>query len=126
MWLNKVGTFGIGTASYWFSRLAAGLGRFSLLVLGNKESWQFIFADDLRWTSRGTSKFTDLLLLLYCWEVAGSPFSWAKRRGGFAQDWVGYWVDYSTFSIGASEARAVWMINWIRDVVSSGHVLVRG
>ena len=125
VWLNKVGTFGMGTASYWFSRLAAGIARFALAMVGNSETWQWVFADDIRWTCHGPSKYLNILLMLLCWEVAGSPFSWAKCRGGLAQDWVGYWVDCSTFQIGASLTRSDWMIKWISETVSAGKVLVR-
>ena len=125
VWLNKVGTFGIGTASYWFSRLAAGVGRFALSLMGSAEVWQWIFADDLRFTCNGASKYENLLLFMLCWEAAGSPFSWSKCRGGLAQDWVGYWVDCSTFQVGASVARTAWMVRWITETVCSGKVLVR-
>ena len=33
IYLNKVGTFGVGTASYWWHRLFGGLGRLTLYVM---------------------------------------------------------------------------------------------
>ena len=126
MWLNKVGTFGIGTASVWFGRLAAGVGRMVLSIMQGHHCWQFIYADDLRFTTHGSFLYLNLLLFLLCWEVAGAPFSWKKTRGGLEQEWIGFWVSCSTFQIGASEARTQWVIKWLDEVIAAPGILIRG
>ena len=126
VWLNRVGTFGVGSASYWWGRLAAGLARLTLSLVGQDFVWQHIYADDLKWSAHGANKFENLALTIFSWAVCGTPFSWKKTRGGFQLDWIGYWSDYSTFSLGISEGRAKWLIGWITDLLCEGHVLIRG
>ena len=60
------------------------------------------------------------------WVLCGSPFSWGKCRGGLQVDWIGYWLDYATFSIGISEARCHWLIRWAESILQCGTLLVRG
>ena len=38
IWINTVGTFGIGSAAYYWSRLMAGIGRAAFYMLGQSES----------------------------------------------------------------------------------------
>ena len=109
VWLNRVGTFGVGSASYWWGRLSASLGRLALLL--SPDSWllQLLFADDLRWSAWGADKFQCLAKSLFTWVLLGAPFSWGKCRGGVQVDWVGYWLDYARFELGISESRTKWL-----------------
>jgi hypothetical protein len=52
------------------------------------------------------------------------PFKWAKFRGGFSIDWLGYHVSYQTFSMGLSVARAQWVSDWTSRLVREGQVMV--
>ena len=110
MWINRVGTFGIESAAYWWCRLSSGIARAALSLLGRAYTWQLIFADDLLWTSHGPDKYLDILKVLLFWVMVGTPFSWKKVRGGLSLDWIGYWLDYSRFELGISESRAGWLI----------------
>ena len=115
VWLNRVGTFGVGTACYWWARLAACLARAGLTVTDLEELWQLLFADDVLWIAAGPN-FVDLILsCLFTWTLFGTPFKWVKCRGGLQQDWLGYWLDLETFSL----------IKWINEVLTAGSVLVR-
>ena len=38
---------------------------------------------------------------------------WSKVRGGLELEWVGYWLDYARFKMGISEARAIWVREWL-------------
>ena len=42
VWLNKVGTFGIGTAGYWWSRLAAAIARLAWAGAEEPNLWQLL------------------------------------------------------------------------------------
>jgi hypothetical protein len=55
----------------------------------------------------------------------GAPFSWKKLRGGLQQDWIGFWIDYGSFSLGISESRCNWLIVNIGEILDSGMALVR-
>ena len=125
VWCNRVGTFGVGCAAYFWGRLAAGLSRLCIRVCKNDYAWQLIFADDLHWVAHGPRKYQIILRCLLLWVVAGTPFSWAKLRGGLQQDWIGFWLDYQKFELGISESRCRWLIVNIQEIQGSGMVLVR-
>ena len=117
VWLNRVGTFGVGTACYWWARLAACLARARLTVTDFEELWQLLFADDVLWIAAGPN-FVDLILsCLFTWTLFGTPFKWVKCRGDLQQDWLGYWLDLETFSLGISAKCADWLIKWINEVL---------
>jgi hypothetical protein len=126
VWINRVGTFGVGSAGYWWGRLAGGIARIAVAFCENEWAFQFIYADDLRWTCHGPAKYDLLLLLTFVWTLAGTPISWKKGRGGLALDWVGYWLDYGKFQVGISESRCRWLVAWAERILSNGVVLVRG
>ena len=50
-----------------------------------------------------------------CLIMAGVPFAYHKFRGGLQLDFVGYWLDYTRFSLGIAERR----VRWILDFVAS-------
>ena len=85
----------------------------NLALWGREPLWQLIYVDDIHWAVSGRHRFVILIGSLVLWTAAGTPWSWKKTRGGVEVEWVGYWVDYSRFVAGISEARSVWLINWI-------------
>ena len=52
IWINTVGTFGIGSAAYYWSRLMAGIGRAAFYMLGQSELFMLVYVDDLLWITR--------------------------------------------------------------------------
>ena len=102
VWINRCGCFGIGSAAYWWSRLAAGIARIIMAVYGRDFAWQLVYVDDLLWMAWGPLKYWLLLTALLLWEACGAPFSWHKTRGGLQQDWVCYWYDAGRCQVGIS------------------------
>ena len=47
VWINCVGTFGISSASYWWTRLFAGIGRLVSYVMQQLRWFQLVYVDDL-------------------------------------------------------------------------------
>ena len=88
IWLNTVGTFGVTSASYHFTRLFAAVSRCAQSLLGRRDVCQLIYVDDLLFIAHGlgglAAVWTTLLFLL----VAGTPFSWGKCKGGTHSEWV--------------------------------------
>jgi hypothetical protein len=130
LWINRVGTFGVGSAGYWWGRLAAMISRLCWTLLPNARHgvlhmWMLIYADDLKLTAHGAEKYEALVTAILIWEMIGTPFSWKKLRGGLSQEWLGYWVDYVRFEVGLSEKRAMWLKTWLDGVVSGSPILVR-
>ena len=119
VWANEVGTFGMGSASYWWARLFGGAGRLVLYTLMHHPFWQLIYADDTMWTASGPKAITHLVLALFIYTLMGFPWSWGKCRGGPTLEWVGYWMDYSKFAVGISESRARWLVDWADRVLAA-------
>ena len=109
LWLNKVGTFGHSSASYWFGRLQGAVCRISVSLMATRPFFQLLYADDMKWSAAGEYAIDDLLLVLFMTELVGTPISWEKVRGGFEVEWVGLWLDYGRFSVGISEKRGLWL-----------------
>ena len=124
VWLNLVGTFGIGSAGYWWSRLAGCAGRISLYLARQDPFWQLVFADDFAWVVSGPHAFPNLVMTILVLKVLGMPFSWKKFAGGLTMDWIGYWVDVGLLRVGISQGRTAWLINNAKEMLEAGSTLV--
>ena len=123
LWLNKVGTYGIASAAYFWSRFAAGamvrlvhylIGRWMLEIL--------LCSDDFLWVAL-TKQGVELLGFIVAFFAAlGVEFKWAKFRGGTEGPWIGYWVDIRGFQLGLSEKRASWLTGWLRQRINEAVV----
>ena len=115
VWLNTVGTFGVGSAGYWWGRAGALLVRLSHYLPPTflRQFWLLLYADDGKGTAGGDRLEHPLLFHLFLLEVLGTPIKWRKVHGGIEVEWVGYWLDYRRFEMGISESRAVWVCTWL-------------
>ena len=123
IWLNRVGTFGMACAAYHFARLAGLVGRCALTILQTCPLFQFLFADDLKFFSGGARKYLDIWTILVFWLMVGTPFKWSKFRGGVQLEYVGFAFDYYRFTLGLSERRAAWIIEYV-DSAENGRGLL--
>ena len=110
LWVNCVGTFGIGSAGYWWGRVGALLVRLSHYLPPRHLAplWLLLYADDGDGVAGGPRFEASLLFHLFLLQVLGTPLKWAKVRGGVRYEWIGYAKDYARFELGVSEARATW------------------
>ena len=120
VWINCVGTFGISSASYWWTRLFAGIGRLVSYVMQQLRWYQLVYVDDLHITCLGRRKFENLWTVLLLYELLGTPFSYAKFSGGLAVQFVGYLLDYRLCLIGITKRRGEWLVGFIQDLQRSG------
>jgi hypothetical protein len=119
VFVNRVGTFGVSSAAYWWTRLFATVLRVSHYLLSYEESLEVLtYADDVELIAaspaerQGATKFLSFLTAL------GTPFKWEKLRGGMATDWIGFHTDYMTKELGLSTKRAEWISSWCEKLVS--------
>ena len=124
IWLNKVGTFGICSAAYHWSRLMGGLGRLIYYMWGKAALWQLIFVDDLLWLARQKDGLAKIILAIFMYVLLGVPFAWKKFVGGPEFTWVGFAMNIRVGALGLSESRAVWAINWLESTAVQGLVRV--
>jgi hypothetical protein len=120
-----VGTFGIGSAAYWWARLAAIGARTVLYIQGRSWLWQLLYADDFLWYASGDHPFDSLVLSILLLRCLGFPFAWRKFRGGFQLSWIGFWADLTTWQVGLSDQRARWVTDWLEEFMGAEQVCCR-
>ena len=115
VWLNKVGTFGISSSAFLWSRLFSIIGRCVARFLLNIWFYHLVFVDDVHSNFSGRDKFLHLLMWLVSFEMIGTPFAYKKFRGGLSSAFVGYELSYTDQRVGISESRGQWLLKWIRE-----------
>ena len=120
VFVNTVGTFGIASASYYWSRVAAAVGRLvQYLSAYTSTSWHMLVADDYLLESGGPEYRIGLLLFFVLCAVVGVPLSWHKTCGGDTLVWVGFELQLRSRCVGISARRAEWFVRWAESVASS-------
>ena len=115
-WVNCVGTFGISSAAYWWSRLSGALIRMVFGILA--DDWPMevlLFADDVDFEAVNERERVAVVLAIFLMLVFGSPMKNAKFRGGFRVQWIGLYFDNKLYSLGLSPSRAQWLVTWIKE-----------
>ncbi|OLP75357.1 hypothetical protein AK812_SmicGene44859 [Symbiodinium microadriaticum] len=123
LWLNRVGTFGVSSAAYYWTRLFAAVGRWAFRVLHLDKFYMLIYVDDLHVVVVGSEKFYTLWALFLALEMMGTPFAYHKFKGGLEVDYIGYHLDYFSWAAGISEKRAGWIVDWIDRAESMSWVV---
>eukprot|EP00435_Cladocopium_sp_Y103_P027253 s3393_g6.t1 len=124
VWVNCVGTFGISSAPYWWSKLFSLVGRFVGHVMGALWFLHLVYVDDLHGVFTGDAKFLNLWAWILAFELVGTPFAYHKFRGGFASEFVGYQMRYDLNEVGISLRRGEWLVNWMRAAEEKKFVVV--
>ena len=120
VFVNTVGTFGIASASYYWSRVAAAVGRILQYLSGHTStSWHMLVADDYLLESGGREYRTGLLLFFVLCAAVGVPLSWHKTCGGDTLVWVGFELLLRSRCVGISSRRAEWFVRWAGSVTES-------
>ena len=85
VWVNCVGTYGIGSAGYWWGRLASGMlvRLFHYLTSASGNQDMLLYSDDFLMTAGTKSEMKDLVAVLFLRVALGIPWKWKKFRGGF-------------------------------------------
>ena len=121
IYVNKVGTFGVACASYWWSRISGAGVRLIHELLGRDMAIEIlIFADDIEAIAADAGGRRGITLCFLYMSILGFPFKWAKQRGGLRVEWIGLFTAYPTYRIGPAPSRAEWMRNWVLEMASSG------
>ena len=123
IFVNKVGTFGISSAAYWWGRVFGATGRATHYLLGPLWTLELLaYADDLEAIGVGGNGREAVVMayLIFC--ALGVPFKWPKLRGGIQVDWIGLHTDYGLYQLGLSLARASWLAEWCNHIASTGSI----
>ena len=112
VYINTVGTFGVASASYYWSRVSSALGRLSQYLAGDGAyTWRVVVADDYHLEAGGEHCRSALFaFFLFCC-TCGVPLSWNKTASGETVVWIGI-----------SQRQAQWFTKWTREVADSDQV----
>ena len=120
VFINKVGTFGVASASYYWSRAASALGRLTQYITGRTaNTWHQLVADDFHLEASGPEYRAALISFFVLCATAGVPLSWEKTAGGDKVTWVGFELLHISYHLAISEQRAAWFTKWAEEVASS-------
>ena len=120
---TPLGTFGVASASYYWSRVAAAVGRLAQYLTGYScTTWHMLVADDYLLECGGPYYRRGLVLFFVLCASLGVPLAWHKTAGGNTLIWVGFELLLRSRSIGISERRAEWFARWTDKIASSATV----
>ena len=104
VYVNTVDTFGITSASYYWNRVGAAVGRISQYVGGKSAAtWHTLAADDYHLEAGGEQyRFALISFVIVC-ALTGVPLSWNKTSGGETVTWVGFELPHKTRHLGISQ-----------------------
>ena len=123
VFVNTVGTFGVASASYYWSRVASAIGRLCQYIAGAEaRTWHLLVADDYHLEAGGPAYREAIMVFFILCSVAGVPLSWSKTAGGDTVSWVGFELLHRTYQLGLTERRAQWFQRWTKEVADAGHV----
>ena len=101
LYVNNVGTFGVASASYWWTRISGAGLRLVHELLGRKHAGELLlYADDLEALGAGIHGRRGLVLVYLFLATLGFPFKRSKQRGGIRVEWIGLCTDYSNNDAG--------------------------
>ena len=85
----SVGTFGLSSASCYWSRVSGAIGRLAQYLSGHTSAtWHMLVADDFHLEAGGQDYRFALISFFVLLAVAGVPLSWPKTAGGDTVIWV--------------------------------------
>ena len=126
IYVNTVDTFGVASASYYWSRVASAIGRLTQYLAGARaETWLMLVTDDFHLETAGEAYRPAPMVFFVLCAVSGVPLSWGKTAGGDIVTWVGLELLHRSYQIGISARRAEWFTRWTRDVAASHYTHMR-
>eukprot|EP00438_Fugacium_kawagutii_P006907 Skav221031 [mRNA] locus=scaffold576:209066:211813:- [translate_table: standard] len=117
VYVNRVGTFGVTSTPYWWGRISAALVRLMHYVVGPMFIEALLYADDLEVMAMKREGRIGAVLGYVALAVVGAPMKWKKQRGGMVVEWVGINTDYREYSLGLTQRRMEWVVQWIDSLV---------
>ena len=123
VFINTVGTFGIASASYYWSRVAGAVGRLAQYLIGSAATtWHMSVADDYLLECGGAAYRRGLLTFFVLCAVLGVPLSWHKTSCGDVLVWVGFELLLRSRCVGILARRPEWFVRWTQKIADSDTV----
>eukprot|EP00438_Fugacium_kawagutii_P031077 Skav204619 [mRNA] locus=scaffold1712:188018:190024:- [translate_table: standard] len=117
VFVNRVGTFGVTSTPYWWGRISASLVRLMHYFVGPYFIEALLYADDLEIMAAKREGRIGAVLAYVALAMVGAPMKWKKQRGGMVVEWVGINTDYKEYSLGLTERRMEWVVQWVDSLL---------
>lgn len=72
-----------------------------------------LYADDLEVMAVKREGRVGAVMAYVALAMVGAPMKWKKQRGGMVVEWVGINTDYREYSLGLTQRRRDWVVQWI-------------
>ena len=116
-----MGTCGISSASYNWSRVASALGSLSQYLVGSSaNTWHLLVGDDFHLDASGREYRTALLCFFVLCDICRIPLTWNKTAGGDTVAWVE--LLHASSELGISQRRAEGFIKWTTEIANSTYM----
>ena len=114
VFIDTVGTFGVASASYFWSLVASVVGRLAQYLAGSSAyTWHMLVADDYHIDAGGANYRTALFHFFTFCATANVPLSWN------VVSWVVFELLHRTRMLGITQRRADRLTKWSREVAAA-------
>ena len=118
--IHAVGTFGISSASCCWSRVAGATGRLAHhLVSSITSTWHMLVADDCVLECGGPRYRMGLVICFVLCATCRASSVLGQTAGGDNLVWVGFEILLRSHSLGLTQRRTEWFVEWTSQVASS-------
>ena len=126
VFITTIGTFGVTSASYYWSRVSSAIGRLGQYLASDQaETWHMVVADDYHLEAGGSHGPLALILFFILCSTVGVPLSWHKKTGGGdTVVWVGFELLHRIRQLGISQRTAEWFTRWARETADAEYIHV--
>ena len=121
--IHTTGTFGVSSASHYWSRVAGSIGRLAQYFVGElSTTWHMLVADDFVLECEGPQYRMGLVIFFVLCSTCGVPLSWGKTAGGDSLVCVAFEILLRSYSLGLSQRRAEWFVKWTTQVATASTI----
>ena len=124
VYVKKVGTFGVASARYRWSRVASATGRLAQYLVGDaSHTWHMLVADDFFfWKPAGRATGLPQSFSSCCAPPSTCPCRGTRQQEEDTVTWVGFELLLHSNQLGISERQAEWLTRWSREVADPTYV----
>ena len=104
--VNRVGTYGVSSAQYWWGRIAGLINRVVILI--GLARWCLVYVDDFLavYICDCPAEFWEAVAMLMLFlEAIGFPMSWKTFDAGRDMQWIGHHLDLHRNMVRPTEAK---------------------
>ena len=126
IFVNTVGTFGVSSASCYWCRVSAAVGRLTQYLISRyATTWIMLLADDCHVEVGGAHFGLLFWCSSCCARFSGAHCRGTRRMAERRPIWVGFELLLKEHALGLTERRAAWVVKWARETAAAKVIHVR-